>query len=191
MAVDTNRLDDAARAGWLYHVAGNTHAQIAAKLGVSRQSAQRLVALGDGRRAGQGAHRRPHRAVPGAFRDLTAAFNLSFCEVVPSDPESESTTLGVAIATASNSKMARQADADDHRHGDRAHAESRGRATTGERLPAAQGGVADGKHSADGSAAFYNVVFTMADKVHRGRFRCRCRSSPRRGMSGKRCTTKR
>ena len=39
------RHDDAARAGWLYYVAGNTQDQIAAKLGVSRQSAQRLVSL--------------------------------------------------------------------------------------------------------------------------------------------------
>ena len=40
-----NRLDDAARAGWLYYVAGNTRDEIARKLGVSRQSAQRLVSL--------------------------------------------------------------------------------------------------------------------------------------------------
>ena len=43
---DTTRLDDAARAGWLYYVAGNTQDQIAAKLGISRQTAQRLVSLG-------------------------------------------------------------------------------------------------------------------------------------------------
>src|ERR1700732_3710825 len=42
---DLRRLDDAARAGWLYYVAGNTQEEIAAKLGVSRQSAQRLVSL--------------------------------------------------------------------------------------------------------------------------------------------------
>ena len=39
------RLDDAARAAWLYYLAGNTQDEIAAKLGVSRQSAQRLVSL--------------------------------------------------------------------------------------------------------------------------------------------------
>ena len=41
----TTRLDDAARAGWLYYVAGNTQEEIASKLGISRQSAQRLVSL--------------------------------------------------------------------------------------------------------------------------------------------------
>ena len=40
-----SRLDEAARAGWLYYVAGNTQDEIARKLGVSRQSAQRLVSL--------------------------------------------------------------------------------------------------------------------------------------------------
>ncbi|TIV09269.1 MAG: MarR family transcriptional regulator, partial [Mesorhizobium sp.] len=41
----STRLDEAARAGWLYYVAGNTQDQIAAKLGISRQTAQRLVSL--------------------------------------------------------------------------------------------------------------------------------------------------
>ena len=42
---DDGRLDEAARAGWLYYVAGNTQDEIARKLGISRQSAQRLVSL--------------------------------------------------------------------------------------------------------------------------------------------------
>jgi len=41
----SSRHDEAARAGWLYYVGGNTQDQIAAKLGVSRQTAQRLVSL--------------------------------------------------------------------------------------------------------------------------------------------------
>ena len=44
-AAETPRLDDAARAGWLYYIAGNTQDEIARKLGISRPSAQRLVAL--------------------------------------------------------------------------------------------------------------------------------------------------
>ena len=42
---ESNRLDEAARAGWLYYIAGNTQDEVAAKLGVSRQTAQRLVSL--------------------------------------------------------------------------------------------------------------------------------------------------
>jgi DNA-binding transcriptional regulator LsrR (DeoR family) len=41
---DASPLDDAARAGWLYYVAGLTQDQIAQELGISRQRAQRLVA---------------------------------------------------------------------------------------------------------------------------------------------------
>lgn len=41
----SNRLDDAAQAGWLCYVADNTQEEIAAKLGTWRQSAQRLVSL--------------------------------------------------------------------------------------------------------------------------------------------------
>lgn len=39
------RLDDVARAGWLYYVAGRTQDEIAAAMSISRQSAQRLVSL--------------------------------------------------------------------------------------------------------------------------------------------------
>ena len=39
---DATPSDDAARAGWLYYVAGMTQDQIARELGVSRQRAQRL-----------------------------------------------------------------------------------------------------------------------------------------------------
>ena len=42
---ESARLDEAARAGWLYYVAGNTQDEIARKLGISRQAAQRLVSL--------------------------------------------------------------------------------------------------------------------------------------------------
>ncbi|MEO1298709.1 MAG: sugar-binding transcriptional regulator, partial [Cyanobacteria bacterium J06636_16] len=39
------KLDLAARAAWLYYIAGDTQEAIATKLEVSRQAAQRLVAL--------------------------------------------------------------------------------------------------------------------------------------------------
>jgi DNA-binding transcriptional regulator LsrR (DeoR family) len=42
---EKSRLDVAARAGWLYFVAGNTQDEIAQKLNVSRPTAQRLVSL--------------------------------------------------------------------------------------------------------------------------------------------------
>lgn len=41
--VELSRLDDAARAGWLYYVGGRTQEEIAKTMGISRQKAQRLV----------------------------------------------------------------------------------------------------------------------------------------------------
>ena len=167
MAVDTNRLDDAARAGWLYYVAGNTQDQIAAKLGVSRQSAQRLVALAMAEGLVKVRIDHPIAQCLALSRDLTAAFNLSFCEVVPSDPESKSTTLGVAIATASELEkwLVKPTPT--------IIAMGTGRTLKAavEQLPAIdcpQHKVVSltGNIAPDGSAAFYNVVFTMADKVH-------------------------
>src|SRR6478735_7982753 len=42
---DSARLDDAARAGWLYYIAGRTQDDIAGILNISRPAAQRLVSL--------------------------------------------------------------------------------------------------------------------------------------------------
>ena len=42
---EKSRLDEAARAGWLYFIAGHTQDEIARMLQVSRASAQRLVSL--------------------------------------------------------------------------------------------------------------------------------------------------
>ena len=95
-----NRLDDAARAGWLYYVAGNTQDEIATKLGISRQSAQRLVSLSVSE--GLIKVRLDHpigRCLDLAAR-LKAKYALDLVEVVPSDPTSDITTIGVAQATA-------------------------------------------------------------------------------------------
>src|SRR5690606_13320354 len=94
------RLDDAARAGWLYYVAGNTQDQIAAKLGVSRQTAQRLVSLAVSEGLVRVRLEHPIASCLDLAARLRARLALDLAEVVPSDPESPSTTLGVADATA-------------------------------------------------------------------------------------------
>lgn len=165
-AASGSRLDDAARAGWLYYVAGNNQEEIARKLGVSRQSAQRLVSLSVSE--GLIKVRLDHpigRCMELADR-LRRRYALDFCEVVPSDPGSESTVLGVAQAAA-------------------AEIERRLRAPepvvmaigTGRTLKAAieqlppmecpQHKIVSltGSIAPDGSAAFYNVIFNMADAV--------------------------
>ncbi|MBA3912047.1 MAG: DNA-binding transcriptional regulator [Rhodobacter sp.] len=84
MSVEPSLQDEAARAGWLYYVAGMTQDQIATELGVSRQRAQRLVS----RAMTEGLiHVRLNHQI-GACLDLEAAltdrFHLTRCRVAPS-----------------------------------------------------------------------------------------------------------
>ena len=97
---EINRLDDAARAGWLYYIAGNTQDEIAGKLGVSRQTAQRLVSLAVSARLIKVRLDHPISACMELAERLKEKFGLAFCEVVPSDPAAESSTLGIAEACA-------------------------------------------------------------------------------------------
>ncbi len=96
----SSRLDDAARAGWLYYIAGNTQEEIAAKLGISRQGAQRLVSLSVSAGLVKVRIDHPIAACLEIGRRLSERFGLRSAEVVPSDPESPSTTLGIAEACA-------------------------------------------------------------------------------------------
>ena len=97
---ENDRLDDAARAGWLYYIAGNTQDEIARKLGVSRQTAQRLVSLAVSEKLIKVRLDHPiGRCIELADR-LREAYGLQMCEVVPADPGSTSETIGVAEAAA-------------------------------------------------------------------------------------------
>jgi DNA-binding transcriptional regulator LsrR (DeoR family) len=78
------RLDLAARAGWLYYIGDKTQDEIARRLGVSRQGAQRLVALA--KSAGLIKFRMDHRVADCAAlaERLQQRYGLASCEVVPS-----------------------------------------------------------------------------------------------------------
>ncbi|MDA4631703.1 MarR family transcriptional regulator, partial [Escherichia coli] len=91
---------DAARAGWLYYVAGNTQDEIAAKLGISRQSAQRMVSLAVSEGLVKVRLDHPIAHCLDLAAQLKKRFGLKMVEVVPTDPGSTSTTLGVADAAA-------------------------------------------------------------------------------------------
>jgi DNA-binding transcriptional regulator LsrR (DeoR family) len=162
----TTRLDDAARAGWLYYVAGNTQDEIAAKLGISRQSAQRMVSLAVSEGLVKVRLDHPIARCLDLAEQLKQRFGLKMAEVVPTDPGSTSTTLGVADAAAA--EMTRWLKSE----------------TpivlgigTGRTLKAAiellspiecpQHKVVSltGNIAPDGSAAFYNVIFNIADKI--------------------------
>ena len=162
----SNRLDDAARAGWLYYVARNTQDEIAAKLGISRQSAQRLVSLAMSE--GMVKVRLDHPI--GRCMDLAAKlrtrFALDLAEVVPSDPASTSTTIGVAQAAAA--EMERRLSAPDPI----VLAVGTGRTlkAAADQLPSMecpQHRIVSltGNIAPDGSASYYDVIFGMADAV--------------------------
>jgi len=95
------RLDQAARAGWLYFVAGHTQDEIARTLKVSRATAQRLVSLCLSERLITFRLEHPIAACMALDADLTKAFDLEHCDVVPTDPAVPLTLAGVAERTAS------------------------------------------------------------------------------------------
>lgn len=162
----TTRLDDAARAGWLYYVAGNTQEEIASKLGISRQSAQRLVSLS----VSEGLIKVRLDHPIGHCMDLAARlksrFALDLVEIVPSDPASDSTINGVAQAAAAEIERWLK------RPEPIVMAVGTGRtlkAAVEQLMPmeAPHHKVVSltGNIAPDGSAAYYNVIFNMADTV--------------------------
>ncbi|WP_274425680.1 sugar-binding transcriptional regulator [Chelativorans sp. YIM 93263] len=160
------KLDDAARAAWLYYVAGNTQDQIAAKLGVSRQSAQRLVSLAVSEGLVKVRIDYPIARCLDLSRELRETYALSFCEVVPTDPDSTSTTLGVAQATAIEiTNWLRRPDPIVMAVGTGRTLRAAVEQLSTIDCPQHQVVSLTGNISPDGSAAYYNVVFTMADKV--------------------------
>ena len=97
---ENDRLDDAARAGWLYYIAGNTQDEIAKKLGVSRQTAQRLVSLSISQKLIKVRLDHPLATCLELASRLRDKYELEFMEVVPTDPQSTSDTVGIAEAAA-------------------------------------------------------------------------------------------
>lgn len=161
-----NRLDDAARAGWLYYVAGNNQEQIARKLGVSRQTAQRLVSLS----VSEGLIRvrldHPIGRCMQLAERLTERYALEFAEIVPTDPEAPDALHGVAIAAAAQIERWLRRDQPI------VMAIGTGRtlkAAIEQLTPmeASQHKIVSltGSIAPDGSAAFYNVIFNIAETV--------------------------
>ncbi|SEP95543.1 DNA-binding transcriptional regulator LsrR, DeoR family [Faunimonas pinastri] len=98
---DSSRLDDAARAGWLYFIAGNTQDEIARKLNVSRATAQRLVSLSRSERLITFRLEHPIAACMELSQRLQDRYALKHCDVVPTDPASASNLVGIAEAAGS------------------------------------------------------------------------------------------
>lgn len=161
-----SRLDEAARAGWLYYVGGNTQDQIAAKLGVSRQTAQRLVSLAMSEGLIRVRLDHPIARCLELADELRKRFALDLAEVVPSDPDSSSTTIGIAEAAAAEiERFLRTTEPLVMGIGT-----GRTLKAATEQLPpmeCPQHNIVSltGNISPDGSAAYYNVIFNMADRI--------------------------
>lgn len=161
-----NKLDDAARAGWLYYVAGRTQDEIAATMGISRQSAQRLVSLAMAERLIKVRLDHPIAACLELGQRLREKYDLRHVDVVPSDPGSSSTTVGIAEAGAAEiERWLKSAEP-------LVLAIGTGRTLKAaiDQLPAMdcpQHRIVSltGNIGLDGSAAYYNVIFSMADAV--------------------------
>jgi DNA-binding transcriptional regulator LsrR (DeoR family) len=162
----SSRLDDAARAGWLYYVAGHTQDQIATALGISRQTAQRLVSLAMSEGLIKVRVDHPIANCLDLAARLKSRFALDLVEVAPSVSDSSSTTIGIAeVAAVQIEKWLRAPEPIVMGIG------------TGRTLKAAISQLPPmecpqhkivsltGNIAPDGSAAFYNVIFTMADRI--------------------------
>lgn len=158
--------DEAARAGWLYYVAGMTQDQIAREMGVSRQRAQRLVS----RAVAEGLiHVRLEHPITVCLdleRALMDRFGLSRARVAPSlGPGGDASR---AIAPTAAQELERFLARPDPL----VIAFGTGRALRGmvdamtamdapqHRLVSMIGNIAP-----DGSASFYDVIMRIADKV--------------------------
>ena len=168
----SNRLDDAARAGWLYYIAGKTQDEIAAHMGISRQAAQRLVSLAVSERLVRVWLDHPIARCLELAARLTDHFKLVRAEVVPSDPDGGGGgTVGIGEAGAAEITRWLRTE--------RPIVMAVG---TGRTLKAAidhlppiscpQHCVVSltGNIGTDGSAAYYNVIFSMAEAVEARHF---------------------
>lgn len=160
------RLDDAARAGWLYYVAGNTQDEIARKLGVSRQSAQRLVAMAVSEKLIKVRVDHPIARCMDLAGALTDRYGLMSCEVVPSDPDAPGLLAGIAIAAATELERMLKSP------GRRIVSLGTGRALKAaveqvRRMSCPQHLVVSrlGNMMQDGSASPYNATISLAERI--------------------------
>ena len=163
---ERSRLDDAARAGWLYFIAGHTQDEIAKMLQVSRASAQRLVSLCLAERLITFRLEHPIAACMELAARLKQRFDLVHCEVVPTDPASPQATAGIAERCANLLDVTLRTEtpvivALGTGRAVRAAVE---RATPIER-PNHQIVSLVGNISADGSASFFDTVGRLADRT--------------------------
>lgn len=166
-----DKRDQAARAAWLYFIAGRTQDEIAAQLDVSRQAAQRLVAFAVSEKLLTFRLDHPIAACMELAQRLSDKYDLEFCDVTPSDPSASGTLRGVAIATAARlesllrSKTPLVLCVGTGRTMRAAVAELAALERPQHKIASLVGSMA-----ADGHASPYDVVMRLADKIGAQRF---------------------
>lgn len=164
---EARKLDDAARAGWLYYVGGKTQEEIAKSLNVSRQTAQRMVALSVSEGLIKVRLEHPIAKCMDLKRALMARFGLAECIVVPSELGDENSTVGLAQAGANEIERYLKSEtpkvlAMGTGRVLKACAEELGYLNCSQhKIVALLGNMAS-----DGSASPYNVVVQMAEHVN-------------------------
>ncbi|MDP2734562.1 MAG: sugar-binding transcriptional regulator [Hoeflea sp.] len=148
-------------------MAGNTQDEIARKLGVSRQSAQRLVSLAVSEKLVKVRLDHPIAKCMELAHGLTQKFGLVTCEVAPTDPDAPTALTGIAQLAASEIERILKSDHP------KIIALGTGRALRAcvEQLPkmdCPQHRIVSllGNMMSDGAATPYNVVIRMADRVN-------------------------
>lgn len=93
-------MESAARAAWLYFIAGNTQEEIAQKLRVSRPTAQRLVSFAQANRLVTFRFEHQVAVCMELSEQLRTRFDLKYCDIVPTDPDNAASNIGVATSAA-------------------------------------------------------------------------------------------
>ena len=174
-----DRLDDAARAGWLYYIAGQTQEEVAATMGISRQVAQRLVSLAVEARLVRFWMDHPIAACLDLAARLRDRFGLVQAEVVPTAPGAAPT---VAAGSADGTVGLGEAGAAEITRWLKAETPIVMAVGTGRTLKSAIDNLPPidcpqhrivsmtGNIAPDGTAAYFNVIFSMAEVVEARHF---------------------
>ncbi|AUH32990.1 sugar-binding transcriptional regulator [Paracoccus tegillarcae] len=162
MSVEGRKLDQIARAAWLSFVAGQTQDEIAAQMGVSRQSVQRMVAQAQAMGLVKVRIDHPFADCLDLSVRLKKQAGLAFCEVVPSDPAGAG--MAIALADCIEGWLKREEPliaAFGTGRTLRAGVERMSRLECDQhRLVSLTGNIAT-----DGSTAYYNVLFSLSERV--------------------------
>lgn len=174
MSSSSSKLDLAARAAWMYYVAGNTQNEIAERLGISRQMAQRMVAYAAASNLVKVQITHPISSCLELAQGLQQRYGLEVCRVVPANTDS---TAGAADDAQGTQQMLAVAGAELMEQYLRQEAPLIVNVGSGRTLKAAIEKISEmerpqhqivsmiGAFASDGSANRYDVALLAAEKM--------------------------